>query len=86
MASITLSIDKELKSKMDKLSWVNWSEAVRGDLLKKQEIRLVLKRLESKEEKELIEWSVELGRKAKKDRFKKLLADLPTKERAKLLK
>jgi len=43
-------------------------------------------KLESRNEQEFINWSVGLGRKAKKDRFKRLLAELSPKERRELLK
>lgn len=87
MASITLAIDDELKSQMANFIWVNWSELVRERLAsRKREAELLLKRFHSKEEQELIRWSVELGRKAKIGRFKKLLEELPSEEREKLLK
>jgi len=37
MVSVTLTIDNEIKSKMEDLSWVNWSELVREDVLKSLE-------------------------------------------------
>ena len=43
-------------------------ESARREILKRQ----LLKKLSSKEEQELVEWSVDLGRRAKKGRFKKL--------------
>lgn len=43
-------------------------------------------RLESKEEKELTEWSVKLGRKAKKGRFKRLLDEVSPDIRERLVK
>ena len=36
MASITLAIDEELKSRMDKFPWVNWSEVAREESNKKR--------------------------------------------------
>ncbi|MDP3987111.1 MAG: hypothetical protein Q8P81_02690 [Nanoarchaeota archaeon] len=42
-------------------------------------------RLESDEEKDLTEWSVKLGRKAKKHSFKKLISELSQKRREELL-
>ena len=54
-------------------------------LLKKTELEEVRKRLDSKEEQELMKWSVELGRKAKKGSFKRLLKELSPEMRAKLL-
>ena len=43
------------------------------------------KRLNSEEEQELIRWSVELGRKAKRESFKRLLSELPPKRREEVL-
>ena len=76
MASVTFAIKPELKREMSKFVWVNWSALARDELAKRQEInKMLLDRLNSKEEQELIKWSVELGRRAKKERFKKLLSD-----------
>jgi|SRR3989344_3548332 len=36
MVSITLSIEEELKKKMEHFSWVNWSELAREKALKKE--------------------------------------------------
>lgn len=83
MASITFALDDELKSKIDKLSWIVWSELIKQELLRRQEL---LNRFNSKEEQDLIKWSVDLGRRAKKDSFKRLLSELSTAEREKLLK
>ena len=47
-------------------------------VMKLEELR---KDLESDKEKEFTKWSVDLGRKVKKGRFKRLLAELPAKER-----
>ena len=86
MASITFAANDELKSDMSKFLWINWSELVRDKLLKRKILaESLLNKLESKEEQELIKWSVELGRKAKKDSFKKLISELSIKEREELL-
>ena len=86
MPNITLSIPSELKLKMDKLPEINWSEITRECLFEKVRKMELLKKLESAEEKELIKWSVELGRKAKKDSFKRLLSEVSPKLREELLK
>ena len=83
MASITFALDDELKSKIDNLSWIIWSEIVRKELLWREEL---LKKFNSKEEQELIKWSVDLGRRAKEERFKELLSEISPKTREKLLK
>lgn len=81
MTSITFAIPDETKSKMKLFPWVNWSELVRQAILLN-----LLKKLKSSEEQELTMWSVELGRKAKKGRFQKLLSELSLKEREKFFK
>ena len=83
MASITFALDEKLKSRIIKFPWINLSELVRQELMIRQEL---IKNLNSKEEKELTSWSVELGRKAKKERFRKLLSELPKNKREELLK
>lgn len=86
MASITFAVDNELKENMSRFLWVNWSELVREKLLERRRLaELLLKKLDSKEEQELIRWSVELGRKAKKGSFKRLLSKLSPERREELL-
>ncbi|MFH0978588.1 MAG: hypothetical protein V1837_04770 [Candidatus Woesearchaeota archaeon] len=68
MASITFALDTELKSRLEKFPWVNWSELAREELLKKTQI---LDRLKSREEKELTKWSVELARRDRKEAWQK---------------
>ena len=85
MASLTFAMPDEIKSEMKELAWVNWSELAREELLKKGALLNLLDRLESKEEKEFIKWSIDLGRKAKKGRFKKLLSEVSPETREKLL-
>ena len=79
MTSVTFAISEDIKSEMKALSWVNWSELVRRGFLLQ-----LRKRLDTPEEQELIKWSVELGRKAKKGRFKRLLAELSPEKRREL--
>ena len=87
MASITFALNPELKSEISKFPWVNWSELAREDLVRRKKIgEMLLKKLHSKEEQEFIKWSVELGRKAKKGRFKRLLSEVSPETREKLLK
>ena len=82
MASITFSLDNELKSRLSKFVWLNFSELIRQELSRRQEL---LDKFNSPEEQELIKWSVELGRKAKKGRFKRLLSEISPKKREELL-
>jgi len=49
------------------------------------EFLMLQKRLESKEEKALTEWSVRLGRKSKEGRFKQLLENVSPERRKELL-
>jgi len=87
MASVTFALGSELKSEISNFAWVNWSEMAREELIKRKKLgELLLKKLHSKEEQDLIKWSVELGRKAKKGRFKTLLSEVSPEIRAKLLK
>ena len=88
MVSITLSVPEEVKVMMKRFPDINWSGFVRASveekarqLAWKQEM---LRKL--KEEEFFIDWSVSLGRTAKKGRFGKLLSQLPAKEREQLLK
>ena len=84
MASVTFAVDGELKSRLEKFLWVNWSEVARENLLFKDRLEQIRGKLNTKEEQEFIKWSVELGRKINKGAFERLLSDLPPKERAKL--
>jgi len=85
MASVTFAVDEELKSRLEKFPWVNWSEVARENLLFKDRLEQIRAKLGTKEEQEFIKWSVELGRKAKKGSFKRLLADISPKVREELL-
>ena len=89
MVSITLSIPEQVREQMKRFPEINWSGFVRKSIEEKAKQLAwreeMLKKLESPEEQELINWSVELGRKAKKDSFKKLLSELSPKERKEIL-
>ena len=82
MASITFAVDEELKSKVAKFVWIVWSELIKQELLRRQKL---LEQFNSKEEQELIKWSVELGRRAKKGSFKRVLSKVSPKVRQELL-
>ena len=87
MASVTFALDPDLRSEISKFPWVNWSELAREELIRRKKIgEMLLKKLNSKEEREFVRWSVELGRKAKKGRFKRLLSEVSPETREKLLK
>ena len=85
MTIIQINIPEELKKQADE-SNINLSELL-AMLLKRELIKQkLLKKFNSKEEKELTEWSVKLGRKAKKERLKKILSELSTSEQKELPK
>jgi len=78
MVNITLSVNEELKNKMEQFPEINWSGLIRRLLEEKTrqfELREQLRRALKKEEV-FTKWSVDLGRKAKKGRFKKLMTEL----------
>lgn len=74
MVSITLSVSEDVKTKMDMFPEMNWSGFVRTAIEQKtKELswrEQMLRKLEG--EKELIDWSVQLQRKARKGRFDEL--------------
>lgn len=87
MASLTFAVDDGFNKKLSNFRWINLSELVRERLIeRKKQAELLLMRLESKEEKELIRWSVDLGRRAKKGRFEQLLNEVSPETKEKLLK
>lgn len=81
MAELKIRIPDEMEKEM-KESKENWSEVALNAI----KLRLLRRKLESEEEQELTKWSVELGRKAKKGRFKRLLSELSPEKRGELLK
>lgn len=76
MPNITLSVTEELKSKMDSMPELNWSESVREFLSEKVKRAALLKKLDKMlENSELTEKDVqELSKKARKGRFAELEA------------
>lgn len=68
MVSITLSVPKELKNKMDKFSWLNWSALAREAFLKRMKQLEILERFESDFEKSELsdEDCIKLGRELRK--------------------
>lgn len=83
MVNITLSIDENLKKKMEQFPEINWSGLIRRLLEEKTrqfELKEQLKKAFKKEEA-LTKWSIELGRKAKKGRLRKIMSELSAYER-----
>ena len=74
MVSITLSIPEKTRSIMKEFPEVNWTHLVRASIEEKAKKLLLKRELLNRfeKEKEFVDWSVELGRKAKKGRSKRL--------------
>lgn len=84
MVSLTVSLQKKDEKELEEFSWVNWSAVIKQELLEKEKLQEMLVKLESKEEQDFIKWSVDLGRKAKKGRWKKILKEVSPKVRKEL--
>jgi hypothetical protein len=78
MAEIAVKIDvpEEFREEF-KLALSRITEQFSRDL----KLLMLQERLKSRGEKELTDWSVKLGRKAKKDSFQKLVSELTSEER-----
>jgi len=74
MVSITLSVPSDVKKTMNEFNEINWSGFVRKCILEKTKTLNWKKEMLDKwnKEKEITDWTVELGRKAKKGRFDEL--------------
>ena len=83
MTELKVNIPDELKKQAEEFN-IDLSRLlaalVKREVLKRQ----LLERFKSKEEQDLINWSVELGRKAKKDSFKRLLSEISSEKRTSL--
>lgn len=77
MPSITLSVPEEVRKLMKKHSEVNWSALIRKTITEKTDkLEMKEKLLEQLEkDREFDEWAVNLGRKARRGRLKRLLKD-----------
>lgn len=64
MVSITLSVPEELKKKMDKFEWLNWSSIAREAFVKRMKQLEILERFEKDFEKSKLtdEDCIKLGR------------------------
>ncbi len=74
MVSITFSIPEETRKIMKEFPEVNWTHIVRSSIEEKAQ-KLALKKELMKQlnqEKDFIDWSVALGRKAKQGRAQRL--------------
>lgn len=74
MVSITISVPEEIRELMKRFPEVNWSGLVRKSIQEKAKQLAVKEELlnQLKNEKEFINWSVDLGKKAKKGRLSRL--------------
>lgn len=84
MAQLSITLPDELQEQAEKLRLDLarlLTELIKREVLKQK----MVERFNSKEEQDLIKWSVDLGRRAKKESFKRLISELSPKEREKLL-
>ncbi len=74
MVSITISVPEEVRELMKKFPEVNWSGLVRQCITQKAKQLAIREELlnQFKKEREFIDWSVELGKKAKIGRFQRI--------------
>ena len=74
MVSLSSTIPNELKVRMDKFSWVNWSELAREEFIAKEQRVNLFKKLEelTKGSKLTDEDIMVLSKKVRKGRFKEL--------------
>jgi len=71
LVSVTLSIPKEVKEKMNEFSEMNWSGFVRKQIEEKTQAleKLAVLEKELEKEKDTIDWSVKLLRASRKGRL-----------------
>ncbi len=86
MVSVTVSVPEETKELMSRFPEMNWSGFVRKSIEEKaKELSWKEGLLQKIKSEELFtKWAVELGREAKKGRFKKVLANLSAKDKERL--
>jgi len=74
MVSVTLSIPKETKEKMNEFSEMNWSGFVRKQIEEKTKVleKLAILEKELEKEKETTDWAVKLQRASRKGRLDEL--------------
>lgn len=90
MVSITLSVPDSVKKKMAQFPEINWSGLVRQAIIKKTEElswrEEMLKKLKHEDDSGFTQWTIDLGRQAKKGRWEGILSTLSPAERAELEK
>jgi hypothetical protein len=79
MVSITLSVPEEVREQMQRFSEINWSAFIRKSIEEKtRKLSLkekLLMQLKEEQDSGFTDWTVEMGRKVKKDSFDKLKKD-----------
>lgn len=84
MTELIVNVPEELRKQAEE-SNIDLSKLLVA-LVKREVLKqILLKRFKSKEEQDLINWSVDLGRKSKKGRFKRLLSEISQDKREELL-
>ena len=81
MASLTFAVSEELKTKINKFPWVNWSEVAKEEFIKQEKIREEFDRFKKLVSKSKLteKDAIKLGRKVNESmhkRFKKLYPEL----------
>lgn len=84
MVSLTIPVSDGLKAELKHFSWVNWSDVTREEM-QQETLHKLLTQLHSKEEQELTEWAVRMGRTVNEEAWKKLLSTLSPQEKKALL-
>ncbi|HLC31477.1 MAG TPA: hypothetical protein VJK51_02325 [Candidatus Nanoarchaeia archaeon] len=74
MVNITLSVNEELKKKMEKFQEINWSGLIRKTLEEKARLLELKEKMlvQIKEEEEFTNWTIDMGRKVKKGMAERL--------------
>ena len=74
MVSITLSVPEDIRETMKKFPEINWSGLIRRTIEEKAKLLVLKKNLleDLDRDKNFIDWSVNLGKTAKKGRLKAL--------------
>ena len=73
MTNLTLSVPEEIRKKMEKFAWLNWSEIAREAFLKRMRELEILEKIEQDFKKSNLtdEDCIKLGRKLREDLLRK---------------
>lgn len=74
MASVTFAVDKDLKPRLERFPWVNWSELAREEFLSRMKNEKLLARFKEllKSSEMTDELALKLGEEAKAGIYKKI--------------